>query len=143
VTADPAPPSAADLTDRIRRSMPFAALLEVEVTSADPAELRSRMQWKEERTTGGGVMHGGALVAFADSVGALCAGLNAQGPLAGTLELKCNFLRPVTGGWVHAVSRPIHAGRATVVVQTELFDEGGRRVALVTQTQAARRMPPE
>lgn len=128
-----------ELTGRIQRTMPFARLLGIEITGDDPSELRGQMAWAEERTTGNGVLHGGALLAFADSMGALCAGMNSKVPLAGTLELKCNFLRPVTGGVVHSVTRPIHAGRSTVVVQTELFDDAGNRVALVTQTQAARR----
>jgi 1,4-dihydroxy-2-naphthoyl-CoA hydrolase len=132
-------PLAREATERLQRGMPFARLLGIEITSDDPAELRARMQWTEERTTGNGVLHGGALLAFADSVGALCAGLNSKVRLGGTLELKCNFLRPVTAGTVHSVTRPIHVGRSTVVVQTELFDDDGRRVALVTQTQAARR----
>jgi 1,4-dihydroxy-2-naphthoyl-CoA hydrolase len=136
---EPAPSEAAEVTARIQRTMPFAALLGIEVVDANPLEVRARMAWSHERTTGRDVLHGGALMAFADSIGALTASLNSEVPLAGTLEFKCNFLRPVLGGWVHAVCRPIHAGRATVVVQTELFDDEGRRVALCTQTQAAAR----
>ena len=128
-----------ELTARVQRTMPFARLLGIEITGDDPAELRGQMAWAEERTTGNGVLHGGALLSFADSMGALCAGMNSRVPLGGTLELKCNFLRPVTEGVVHSISHPIHVGRSTVVVQTELFDDDGRRVALVTQTQAARR----
>lgn len=131
--------SARALTGRIHETMPLAALLGIEIVDDSPGEVRARMEWKHERTTGRDVLHGGAIMAFADSIGALTAGMNSQVPLSGTLEFKCNFLRPVTGGWVHAVCRPIHAGRSTVVVQTEVFDDEGRRVALCTQTQAARR----
>jgi uncharacterized protein (TIGR00369 family) len=83
------------------------------------------------------VLHGGALMTLADSAGALCAFLNLpEGASTATVESKTNFLRPVTGGHVEAVARPVHLGRTLVVVLTELWDDRGRRVALTTQTQA-------
>lgn len=83
-------------------------------------------------------MHGGVLMALADSLGGLCAFLNLPEGAAGTttIESKTNFLRAVTGGRVRAVSRPLHAGRMVIVVDTELRDDEGRLVARVTQTQA-------
>ena len=76
---------------------------------------------------------------LADMLNGLCAGLNTPpGNRSSTLELKANFLRPVAEGRVETVTRPMHVGRTSVVVQTELFDGEGRRVALVTQTQAVR-----
>lgn len=95
------------------------------------------MGWAENRCTTGGLMHGGALMAFADTVGAVCAVLNLP-PGAGTatIESKTNFFRAVRGGVVHASSRPLHVGRRTIVAQTDITDEGGRMVAQVTQTQA-------
>lgn len=74
---------------------------------------------------------------LADNVGAICAFLNLP-PGAGTstIESKTNFLRAVTSGWVAAIARPLHAGRTTIVVQTEVSDARGRRVAHVVQTQA-------
>jgi uncharacterized protein (TIGR00369 family) len=53
-----------------------------------------------------------------------------------TIESKTNFFAAVRGGDVRAVARPLHRGRSTVVLETDLFDESGRRVARVTQTQA-------
>lgn len=95
------------------------------------------MEWAPERCTTGGVLHGGALMALADSTGAYCAVLNLP-PGAGTatIESKTNFFQAVREGFVDAVSTPLHVGRTTIVVQTDLHDNQGRRVARVTQTQA-------
>jgi uncharacterized protein (TIGR00369 family) len=121
----------------LRREIPFAALIGVELVSAAPDEVRGRLQWSQERCTTGAVMHGGALITFADTIGAVCAILNLQpGEGTSTIESKTNFLRPVRQGVVGAVARPLHVGRTTIVVQTDLLDEQQRRVAQVTQTQA-------
>ena len=122
---------------QLLEAMPFAALLGVQVSSASPEEVRGRLEWRPERCTTGGVLHGGALMAFADSLGALCAFLHLpEGAGTGTIESKTNFFRAVRSGSVEAVSRPLHVGRTTIVVQTDLLDGEGRRVAQVTQTQA-------
>jgi 1,4-dihydroxy-2-naphthoyl-CoA hydrolase len=118
--------------------MPFGAFLGVEVVSATPEEVRATLAWAEELCTAGGVLHGGALMALADSTGGFCAFLNlpedAQG--TATIESKTNFFRPVRDGHVEAVSRPLHAGKTTIVVDTDLYDASGVRVARATQTQA-------
>jgi uncharacterized protein (TIGR00369 family) len=117
--------------------MPFAALVGVEVSSASATEVRGALEWRPERCTTGGILHGAALVALADSLGAICAFLNVP-PGAGTatIESKTNFFRAVRGGRVEATTRPLHVGKSTIVVQTDLLDHEGRRVAQVTQTQA-------
>jgi len=118
-------------------TMPFAQLAGVEVLQAAPEEVRGRLEWAADRCTAGGVLHGGALMTLADSVGACCAFLNLpEGALTSTIESKTNFFRGVREGAVEAVSKPLHVGRSTIVVQTDLFDDRGRRVAQVTQTQA-------
>ncbi|HEY3193612.1 MAG TPA: PaaI family thioesterase [Candidatus Dormibacteraeota bacterium] len=121
--------------------MPFATLIGAELVSAEPQEVRGRLEWSLERCTIGGVLHGGALMTLADSVGAYCAVLNLP-PGAGTatIESKTNFFRAVREGFVVAVSTPLHVGRTTIVIQTDLLDPEGRRVARVTQTQAV--LPP-
>ena len=74
---------------------------------------------------------------LADTVGALCAFLRLPpGATTGTIESKTNFIRALVRGRDHAVAHPIHTGRTTIVVQTDITDDDGKRVAQVTQTQA-------
>ncbi|OLC23106.1 MAG: aromatic compound degradation protein PaaI [Actinobacteria bacterium 13_1_20CM_2_65_11] len=121
--------------------MPFASLIGAELVSASPEEVRGRLDWTPERCTTGGVLHGGVLMSLADSIGAYCAALNLPaGAGTATIESKTNFFRAVREGYVEAVSTPLHVGRTTIVVQTDLLDAQGRRVARVTQTQAI--IPP-
>lgn len=117
--------------------MPFAAGLGIELDAAQAGEVRGRLAWSPERCTSGGLLHGGALMALADSLGGVCAFLNLP-PGAGTATVSSttSFLRGVRSGEVTAVARPLHAGRSVIVVQTDLLDDDGRRVAQVTQTQA-------
>jgi uncharacterized protein (TIGR00369 family) len=118
--------------------MPFGALLGVELDSASAEEVRGGLAWAPERCTAGGIMHGGALMGLADSLGGLCAYLNlpAGATATATVESKTNFFRAVKEGRVSAVSRPLHVGRSFIVVETDLHDGEGRHVARVTQTQA-------
>ena len=117
--------------------MPFAAELGMEIVASSPDEVRGRLAWSPERCTAGGVLHGGALMTFADSLGAACAFLNLpEGATTGTIESKTNFFRAVREGEVEGICRPLHTGRTTIVVQTDVFDAEGRRVAQTTQTQA-------
>ncbi len=125
------------LTDSLRAATPFAELLGVEVVAAGPEEVRARLAWDEGRCTAGGILHGGALMGLADAVGGFCAFLNLpEGAGTATIESKTNFFRAVRSGHVHSRSRPLHVGRTTIVVDTELFDDDERLVARVTQTQA-------
>jgi uncharacterized protein (TIGR00369 family) len=117
--------------------VPLAGLLGIEVGHATPEEVRGRMEWALERCTADGVLHGGAIMAFADTLGGVCAFLNiTDGGRTATVESKTNFFRAVRDGHVDAVTRPLHVGRTFIVVQTDLFDAAQRRVAQVTQTQA-------
>ncbi len=117
--------------------MPFSDLMGVEVTLSTPEEVRARMPWRADLCTSDGILHGGALMAFADSIGATCAFLNlSEGHLTSTIESKTNFFRAVREGAVEGVARPLHVGRSTIVVQTELHDAAGKRVSLTIQTQA-------
>jgi len=127
-----------DLTAQVAAAAPFTAFLGIEMLSAEPAEVRARLAWSEEICTTGGVMHGGALMGLADNVGGFCAFLNLPEGAGGTatIESKTNFFGPVRQGHVNAVSRPLHKGRRTIVVDTELYDDTGKLVARVTQTQA-------
>jgi len=125
-------------TEVLRQAAPFAETLGAEVVSASPEEVRLRLEWTPGRTTAGGAMHGGALMSLADIAGAVCAFLNLPDRATGTttIESKTNFLRALREGHVEAIARPLHTGRTTAVVDTELRDADGRLVARTTQTQA-------
>lgn len=117
--------------------MPFADLIGVRIVDSQAEEVRGLLDWAPERCTSGGVLHGGAVMTLADSLGGICAFLNLPpSTLTATIESKTNFFRPVTRGTLEAVARPLHVGKSTIVVQTDVLDEEGRRVAQVTQTQA-------
>ena len=117
--------------------MPFTAGLGVRLEAATAAEVTGTMAWRPELCTTFGVLHGGALISMADSLGAVCAFLNLpEGATTSTIESKTNFFRGVRDGSVHATTHPLHVGRTTIVVQTDLYDDAGKRVAQVTQTQA-------
>jgi 1,4-dihydroxy-2-naphthoyl-CoA hydrolase len=118
-------------------AMPFAVAAGVVLVRAEAAEVTGRLPWAPERCTAGGVLHGGALMTLADSVGAVCAFLNLPaGATTSTVASSTSLMRAVRGGSAHATARPLHAGRSFVVVSVEITDDEGRRVAQVTQTQA-------
>jgi uncharacterized protein (TIGR00369 family) len=126
-----------DPTEAFRELMPFTAGLGIEVVRYAPEEVWARMAWRPDLCTTGGVLHGGALMALADSTGAACALLNLPDGAAGTttIESHTNFLRAVRDGHAEARSRPLHAGRTVIVVETDVYDDGDRRVARITQSQ--------
>jgi uncharacterized protein (TIGR00369 family) len=123
---------------QIRDVMPFAVLIGIELLDAGPELVRGRLQWSPERCTAGGLLHGGAVMALADTCGGTCAFLNlpdgAQG--TATIESKTNFLRGVRAGAITASTRPLHAGRTMIVLETEVALEDGSLAAKVIQTQA-------
>ena len=117
--------------------MPFAVATGVELASAKKSEVVGRLAWSEDRTTAAGVLHGGALMTLADSTGAVCAFLNLpKGAGTSTVSSSAVFMGAVRAGKVTATSTPLHVGRTTIVVRTELRDDDDRLVAQVTQTQA-------
>jgi 1,4-dihydroxy-2-naphthoyl-CoA hydrolase len=125
--------------EQIRDTMPFAALIGADLTEVTPYVVRGRMEWAPERCTAGGLLHGGALMALADGCGGVCAFMNLPEGANGTatIESKTNFMRGVREGAVTSETRPLHSGRTTVVIETEITRESdGALVAKVTQTQA-------
>jgi len=125
-----------ELSDLVA-TMPHATHLGIELAEATAERATATMPWREEICTIGGVAHGGALIAFADSIGAIVAFLNVpEGAGTSTIESKTNFFRPLAAGTAHATTSRIHAGRTTVVVQTEVRDDAGKLLSLTTQTQA-------
>jgi uncharacterized protein (TIGR00369 family) len=123
-------------TDLIHSQMPLYRTLGISASTFTPDGVL-HLEWTPELCTAGGVLHGGVLMAMADSAGAACAFLALpQGATTSTIESKTNFLGAVTGGQVTAISRPLHVGRSTIVVETEIRDDANRLVAKTTQTQA-------
>ncbi|HXQ09603.1 MAG TPA: PaaI family thioesterase [Caulobacteraceae bacterium] len=124
--------------ERLRTSpMPFAALMDVRFVEADREHVMASLVVREELCTAGHIIHGGALMAFADTVGAAATALNLPGGAGTTtLESKTNFLSagPV-GAALVATATPIHRGRRTQVWQTRIETGQGKLVAIVTQTQ--------
>jgi uncharacterized protein (TIGR00369 family) len=120
----------------VHGAMPFATTLGIEVLEGSKDRMRARMAWDERLCTSGGVLHGGALMAFADTLGGACAFLNLpEGAGTTTIESKTNFLRAVTQGNVYGTTVPMHVGRRVIVLETELTDDDGKRVAKITQSQ--------
>jgi uncharacterized protein (TIGR00369 family) len=124
--------------DTAYEAMPFARVVGIEFLSATPDEVRARLAWSPERCTAGGAMHGGALLALADSAGGLLAFLNLPPGATATTTVSStsNFLRALTKGHVTASTTPLHRGRTTIVVVSDLSDDDGRLLVRVTQTQA-------
>lgn len=123
--------------DALIGSMPFAASLGMGLTAASATEVRGMLPWRATLCSVDGILHGGVVMAFADSLGGICAFLNLDPhESTSTIESKTNFFRAFRHGQLLGVSVPLHVGRSTIVVQTDLFDAETRHVARVTQTQS-------
>jgi 1,4-dihydroxy-2-naphthoyl-CoA hydrolase len=118
--------------------LPFAELMGIAFTDAEPDTVTATMLVRDDLCTLGSAIHGGAIMALADTVGAAATIINlpegAQGTT--TIESKTNFIGPAkVGGTLRAVATPVHRGRRTQVWQTRIETSEGRLVAVVTQTQ--------
>jgi 1,4-dihydroxy-2-naphthoyl-CoA hydrolase len=120
------------------RPLPFAALLGIEFLTAEADRVTARMTVRPDLCTLGSIVHGGVLMAFADTLGAAATSLNLPAEATGTttLESKTNFIAGAPVGAVLLAScAAVHRGRRTQVWQTRVETEAGCLVALVTQTQ--------
>lgn len=125
-----------EITELVNAQMPLGGTLGIR-TYGGPEEIQATLDWAPELCTAGGVLHGGVLMALADSAGAVCAFLNLPaGGRTTTIESKTNFFGAVREGEVRARSRPLHRGKSTIVVETDLHDSAGRHIGRTTQTQA-------
>lgn len=118
--------------------MPLAVLMGVTFTHADENKVVATMLVREDLCTLGHVIHGGSLMAFADSVGAVATVINLPADAKGTttIESKTNFVGAARAGTtITATATPVHKGRRTQVWQTRLESGEGKLVAVVTQTQ--------
>jgi 1,4-dihydroxy-2-naphthoyl-CoA hydrolase len=124
--------------ERLRQlPLPFARLLGIEFLTASPERVTAEMLVRPELCTVNSTIHGGAIMAFADTLGAAGTVLNLPaGAGTTTIESKTNFLAAApVGAKLLGEALPVHRGRRTMVWQTRLTLENGRAVALVTQTQ--------
>jgi 1,4-dihydroxy-2-naphthoyl-CoA hydrolase len=120
------------------RKIPFAELKGVTFVEADKDRVVARMQVRPDLCTLGNTIHGGAIMAFADSVGAAGTVINLPEDAKGTttLESKTNFIGGAKeGSTLVATATPVHRGRRTQVWTTRIETEEGKLVAIVTQTQ--------
>jgi 1,4-dihydroxy-2-naphthoyl-CoA hydrolase len=127
-----------DELETLRRMvLPFAELMGVEYLSASKERVTAALRVRDELCTRPAVLHGGAIMAFADTLGAAATVLNLpEGAGTTTIESKTNFLAPApVGTRVIGETTPVHRGKRTMVWQTRVATEEGRLVALVTQTQ--------
>jgi 1,4-dihydroxy-2-naphthoyl-CoA hydrolase len=118
-------------------ALPLAKTLGIELTVAEQARVVGQLTVREEITTGGHILHGGAYMAFADTLGAIGAVLNLRaGTRTTTLESKTNFLGSArVGETITGEALPLHVGRRSSVWQTRITNAEGKLLALVTQTQ--------
>ncbi len=119
------------------RQPPFARTFGFRLVRHSREEVVAELDVVPELGNRNGVLHGGAVMAFADNLGGTAASLNLpEGAATTTVESKSNFFRPVPiGTTVRGTCVPLHRGRTTSVWQTSVYDAEGRLAAVVTQTQ--------
>ncbi len=117
--------------------LPFAKLLGLNIVSVAPERVEATLAVREDLCTRPAVLHGGAVMAFADTLGAIATVANLpQGAGTTTIESKTNFFTAIPlGETAHAECTPLHRGRTTMVWQTRITRADGRLAAVVTQTQ--------
>lgn len=117
--------------------MPFSNLMGVEIVERSKDKVVGELVVREDLCTAGGILHGGAFMAFADALGAIGGFLNLPpGARTTTLESKTNFLGAAkVGSRVTGEATPLHIGRRSSVWQTRITNADGKLLALVTQTQ--------
>ena len=122
--------------DAVLALMPFAVALGMRIEEADADHAVGRLPWREDLCTTGGILHGGALMSFADTLGAGVTffGLP-EGAGTATITSSTQLMRAATGD-VTGRTVVLHRGRSTVTVQTTVYDADDRIVAQTTQVQA-------
>ena len=116
---------------------PFLRLMGVKVLMRSAERTESELFIREDLCNRRGVMHGGAVMAWGDTLGGMTASAAlAEGQRTATIESKTNFFAPIPkGDSARAVCVPLHSGRTTIVLQTNITRGDGRLAAIVTQTQ--------
>ena len=116
---------------------PFTRLMGVKIISRSAERTESELVIREELCNRHGVIHGGAVMAWGDTLGGMTAvSALKEGQRTATIESKTNFFAPIPKGDIaRAVCTPLHSGRTTIVLQTNITRSDGRLAAIVTQTQ--------
>jgi 1,4-dihydroxy-2-naphthoyl-CoA hydrolase len=116
---------------------PFAEFLGIKITHISPERVTGELVVRSEIATMPDIIHGGAVMALADNIGAVATVANLpEGAHTTTIESKTNFFAPIpVGNTARAECTPLHRGRTTMVWQTRITRDDGRLCALVTQTQ--------
>jgi 1,4-dihydroxy-2-naphthoyl-CoA hydrolase len=127
--------AAAEVQQRFKGLLPDH--LGIEMTEATPERVVAKLAVRQELCTVGNSLHGGSIMAFADTLGAVGTIMNLPaGARTTTIESKTNFISGAPlGAKVNGESTPLHRGRTTQVWQTRITSEAGKLVAIVTQTQ--------
>lgn len=125
------------LPHSVTEPLPFAKLLGLELVTVTPERVEAVLRVREEICTSPAVLHGGAVMALADTLGAIATMANlAEGATTTTIESKTNFFAAIpVGDTARAECTPLHRGRTTMVWQTKITRSDGRLAALVIQTQ--------
>jgi 1,4-dihydroxy-2-naphthoyl-CoA hydrolase len=119
--------------------MPFAEQLGMTLEEASPDQVVALLPWQPRLCTMSGILHGGVLMSFADTTGAIVAFLGlGEGQITATITSTTQMFRPVPAGTIRAVAVPLHRGRTTATIQTSIFDDKDRLVAQTTQVQEIR-----
>ena len=120
-----------------REPSPFTRLMGVKIISRTAERTESELLVREDLCNRRGVMHGGAVMAWGDTLGGMTAvAALTDSQRTATIESKTNFFAPIPkGDTAHAVCTPLHSGRTTIVLQTNITRGDGKLAAIVTQTQ--------
>ena len=116
---------------------PFAHFLGIKLVSITPERVEAELTVREEFKNNGGMMHGGAIMGYADHIGGAASHVHLKpGQRTTTVESKTNFFAAIPiGSTARAEAVPLHIGRSTIVVQTKIMRADGKLAAIVTQTQ--------
>ncbi|MZR30845.1 PaaI family thioesterase [Sneathiella litorea] len=130
-----------ELTQYLHDRMPLCATLGMKAEKMSPEEVVLTLDWTPTLCTSAGILHGGVIMALADSAGGAAAFANLPEGATGTstIESKTNFLGAVREGTITATAKPLHIGRSTIVIETEVRNDAGKLVGKITQTQTVLR----
>ncbi|HEY9556937.1 MAG TPA: PaaI family thioesterase [Acidimicrobiales bacterium] len=130
-------PTSTDDPAALVATMPFAVHARVAIDEASKDSVVGHVDWAPELCTIGGILHGGALMTLADSLGAVAAFLHLpEGASTATVSSNTVLMRPASKGRVTGTATVINARRRFITVQTELADEAGKPISSTTQVQA-------